>query len=47
MCSQKQREELGERSLEHSKSEKLFIDELFLSKAYHVSARTFQRDYVS
>ena len=29
------------------KSEKLYIDGLFLSKAYNVSARKFQRDYVS
>ena len=29
------------------KSEKLFIDGLFLSKAYNVSASKFQRDYVS
>ena len=32
---------------EHSKSEKLFNDALFLSKAYNVSARKFQRKYVS
>ena len=32
---------------EHSKSEKLFNDGLFLSKAYNVSARKFQRKYVS
>ena len=29
------------------KSEKLYIYGLFLSKAYNVSARNFQRDYVS
>ena len=29
------------------KSEKLYTDELFLSKAYYVSARNFQRNYVS
>ena len=29
------------------KSEKLYIDGLFLSKAYNVCARKFQRDYVS
>ena len=29
------------------KSEKLYIDGLFLSKAYNVSARKFQRNYVS
>ena len=29
------------------KSEKLYIYGLFLSKAYNVSARKFQRDYVS
>ena len=29
------------------KSEKLYIDGLFLSKGYNVSARKFQRDYVS
>ena len=28
------------------KSEKLYIDGLFLSKAYNVSVRKFQRDYV-
>ena len=44
---QKWHEELGELSLEHSKSEKLYIDGLFLSKAYNVSARKFQRNYVS
>ena len=35
-------EELGELSLEHSKSEKLFIDRVFLSKAYNVTARKFR-----
>ena len=41
-------EELGElSSLEHSKVWKLYIDGLFLSKAYTVSARNFQRNYVS
>ena len=40
-------EELGELSLDHSKSEKLYIDGLFLSKAYNVSARKFQWKYVS
>ena len=35
---------MGELSLEHSKSEKLYTDELFLSKAYNVSARKFQRN---
>ena len=44
---QKWREELGELSLEHSKSEKFFIDRLFLSKIYNVSATKFQRNYVS
>ena len=38
---------IGELSLEHSKSERLFIDGLFLSKAYNVSARKFQRNCVS
>ena len=33
--------------LEHSKSEKLYNDGLFLSKAYNISARKFQRNYVS
>ena len=42
----KRPEELGELSLEHSKSEKLYIDVIFLSKAYIVSARKFQRNYV-
>ena len=37
---------MGELSLEHSKSEKLYIDGLFLSKVYNVSARKFQRNYV-
>ena len=40
-------EELGELSLDHSKSEKLYIDGFFLSKAYNVSARKFQWKYVS
>ena len=41
-------EELGElSSLEHSKVWKLYIDGLFLSKAYTVSVRKFQRNYVS
>ena len=44
---QKWHKELGELSLEHSKSEKLYIDGLFLSKAYNVSARKFHRHYVS
>ena len=43
MCFQKWHEELGELSLQ---SEKLYIDGLFLSKAYNVSARKFQKDYV-
>ena len=33
---------MDERSLEHSKSEKLFIDRVFLSKAYNVTARKFR-----
>ena len=37
---QKWYEELGELSLEHAKSEKLYIDGLFLFKAY-VSVRKF------
>ena len=40
-------EELGELSLKNSKSVKLYIDGLFLSKTYSVSARKFQRNYVS
>ena len=40
-------EESGELSLEPSKFEKWYIDGLFLSKAYNVSARKFQKDYVS
>ena len=44
---QKWHEKLGELSLDHPKSEKLYIDGLFLSKAYDVSARKFQRNYVS
>ena len=40
-------EESGELSLEYSKFEKWYIDGLFLSKAYNVSARKFQKDYVS
>ena len=44
---QKWHEELDELSLEHSKSEKFFIDRLFLSKIYNVSATKFQRNYVS
>ena len=42
---QKWHEELGEFSLELSKSEKLYIDGIFLSKAY-VLATKFQRNYV-
>ena len=41
---QKWYEELGELLLEHSKSEKLYTDRLFLSKAYNVSAGKFQRN---
>ena len=45
---QKWHEELGELSLlEHPKVWKLYIHGLFLSKAYTVSARNFQRNYVS
>ena len=44
---QKWHEELGEIFLEHSKSEKLYIDGLFLWKAYNVLARKFQRNYGS
>ena len=43
----KMAEELGELSLEHPKVWKLYIDGLFLSKAYTVSVRNFQRNYVS
>ena len=44
---QKWHKKLGELSLEHSKSEKLYFRGLFLSKAYNVLARKFQRNYVS
>ena len=45
---QKWHVELGElSSLEHPKVWKLYIDGLFLSKAYTVSVRNFQRIYVS
>ena len=45
---QKWHEELGElSSLEHPKVWKLYIDRHFLSKAYTVSVRNFQRNYVS
>ena len=44
--AKKRHEELSELSLEYSKSEKLYIDVIFLSKAYIVSARKFQRNYV-
>ena len=45
---QKWHEELGELSLlEHPKVWKLYIDGLFLSKAHTVSAKNFQRNYVS
>ena len=45
---QKWHEELGElSSLEHPKVWKLYIDGLFLSKAYTVSVRNFQRNYAS
>ena len=37
---------MGELSLEHSKSDKLYIDKFFLSKVYKISARKFQRNYV-
>ena len=40
-------EELGELSLEHSNSEKLYIDEISLSKSYNNSATHFQRNYES
>ena len=43
---QKWHEELGEILLEHSKSEKLYIDGIFLWKAYNVLARKFQRNWV-
>ena len=38
---------MGEVSLEHLKSEKLYIDGLFWSKAYNFSVRKFQRNYMS
>ena len=44
---QKGHKEFSEFSLEHSKSGKLYIDGLFLSKAYNVSAGKFQRNYMS
>ena len=48
---QKWHEELGELSLEHPKVWKLYINVLFLSKAYTVSVyaldKKFQRNYVS
>ena len=40
-------EELGELWLGHPKVWKLYIDGPFLSKAYTVSVRKFQRNYVS
>ena len=43
---QRWHEELGDLSLEHSNSEKLYIDGLFLLKAYNVSARKFHRNCV-
>ena len=44
---QKWHEEFGElSSLEHSKVWKLYIDGLFLSKAYTVSSRKFQRNFL-
>ena len=39
--------ELGDLSLEHQEVWKLYIDGFFLSKAYNVSVRKFQRSYVS
>ena len=47
MWFQKWHEELGELSLEHPNTWKLYINGLFLSKAYIVSVRIFQRSYVS
>ena len=44
---QKWHKESGKLSLEHLKVWKLYIDGLFLSKAYTVSVRKFQRNYVS
>ena len=44
---QKWHEELGEPSLEDPKSENMYIDGLFLSKAYNVSAIRLQSNYVS
>ena len=44
---QKWHEKLGELSLKHSEVWKLYFDGLFLPKAYNVSARKFQRNYVS
>ena len=43
----KYHEELGELSLEHLSSEKLYFDEHFLSKRYNVSAIKFQKNYVA
>ena len=44
---QKWHNELGELSLEHSKSEKLYIDGVFLSKPYNLSARKIRKNYAS
>ena len=44
---QKWHEELGRFLWDTQKSEKLYIDGLFLFKAYNVSVRKFQRNYVS
>ena len=44
---QKWQEELGELSLEHSNSEKLYIGEISLWKSYNNSATHFQRNYES
>ena len=44
---QKWHEKLGKFLWDTQKSEKLYIDGLFLFKAYNVSVRKFQRNYVS
>ena len=44
---QKWHEELGELSLEHSKSEKMYIDGLFLSKAYEDLDEKVRKSFAS
>ena len=48
LCFQKWHEEFGEYfNWRTQKSEKLFFDGLFLSKAYNASVRNIQKNYVS